>query len=51
MNYIPELLEIHNVRADPALDELNEEINDPHRRADENRGKRLKELIGEMEGS
>ena len=47
MNYIPELLEIHNV-AHTRLDDLNDEINDLI--AEQMKiAETLKELIGEME--
>ncbi|MDF1755665.1 MAG: hypothetical protein P1U89_22945 [Verrucomicrobiales bacterium] len=47
MNYIPEILEIHNA-AQSRLDELNDEINDL---IDEQLmiAEALKELLGEME--
>jgi hypothetical protein len=49
MNYIPEILEIHNA-AQSRLDELNEEINDLI--AEQLKiAEALNELLGEMEAS
>ncbi|MDF1810684.1 MAG: hypothetical protein P1V20_00655 [Verrucomicrobiales bacterium] len=47
MNYIPEILEIHNA-AQTRLDELNEELNDLIAEQ-EKIAEALNELLGEME--